>query len=137
MAVLPFTARIVDRSTIDARRRSRLEARHLQAACFQRLGKVDRRPLPRTARPLRRGAPHMDPATEKGPSRDDHGLALEGHAPARFDAPDATVDVEPRHHLLEEIEVIQSVKDASNGDRIERSVALRPRPPHRGALRLV
>ena len=137
MAVLPLTARIVDRSTIDARRRSRLEARHFQAAPFQRLGEVDRRTLPRPARPLRGGAPDMDSATEKGPRRDDHGLALEGHAPACFDTPDAIVDVEPRHHLLEEIEVLQSVEDASNGDGVERPVTLCPRPPHRGALRPV
>ena len=79
----------------------------------------------------------MDPAPQEGPGRDHHRPTLDGDPAARLHARHAVVEMESRHHLLEEIEVLVPIEDAPHGDRIERPVTLCTRPPHRRPLRPV
>src|SRR5512146_2386104 len=132
LRVLSFEPRIVDRSAIDAGRRTGLEPRDVESDPVQLLRKVRRGRLPcATASDFRR-RPNVDAATEERPRRDHDAAGRKSSTLERFDTGDRILSVyqdQPCNGSLNGLQVGVLFNERTDRPPIEPAIALRPRRP--------
>ncbi len=138
VAILSLETRVVDRSTVHAGRRPRLEAIRLQSELEELLRERDHRCVSGPARRQRSLRTDPDGAPKEGSGGEDHPRSREARPIAAQDAANPTPFDEQRFdRSLVKIECLSRLQQRSDRSWIKAPIALGPGRPHGRALRTV
>src|SRR5690348_13012446 len=119
------------RSTVDPRRRSRLEARDLEANVLQLLGEMRRGGLASPTAGKARLCPDMNSTSKEGAGGDDDRPRPESPTFERLDATHPrAIENQPSDSALHRDEGGMLLEEPANRPAVQATVALRPRCPH-------